>query len=255
VRGRRLALVTAGVLLGAWCGWVSDLHRSTRAAEVTWLLSLAAVVATDLALSRGRSRARAGWHLEPAADPWPRPGRGGGRRALRGVAPWLALIGVVLAWDLLGLDTGPHSYHLTISALAQAYRPLNAAVLLVWLLVGIGYEAARGRAPTVAIPGSGHPTGADPNGPGPGAVLSAGVLTVGSHHANPGLLLPSSPHLGVAFWVAVPVVALMVDAAARRSAGRVANGEEFIRFISTAKWANTLLIAGWAFAGYHLFAR
>ena len=51
------------------------------------------------------------------------------------------------------------------------------------------------------------------------------------------------------------MVALLVDAAARRSAGRVANGEEFIRFISTAKWANALLIAGWAFAGYHLFAR
>ena len=40
----------------------------------------------------------------------------------------------------------------------------------------------------------------------------------------------------------------------RRSAGRVANGEEFIRFISTSTAANVLLIAAWAFAGYHLFA-
>ena len=255
MRGHRLALVTAGVVLGAWCGWVSGLHRSTGPAEITWLLSLAAVVATAFALKRGRSRARDGWHLEPAADPWPRPGRGGGRRALRGVAPWLALIGVVLAWDLLGLDTGPHSYHLTISALAQAYRPLNAAVLLVWLLVGIGYEAARVRAPTVATPRSVPPMEADPNRPEPGAALSAGVLTVGSHPVTPGLLLPPSPALGVAFWIAVPAVALLVDAAARRSAGRVANGEEFIRFISTAKWAKPLLVAGWAFAGYHLFAR
>jgi hypothetical protein len=255
VRGHRLALVTAVLVLGVWCDWVSGLHRSTEPAEVTWLLSLAAVVAAAVALSRGRGRERYGWHLEPAADPWPRPGRGGGRRALRGVAPWLALIGVALAWDVLGLDTGPHSYHLTISALAQAYRPLNAALLLVWLLVGIGYAAARVRVPTARAPRSVPPTGADPNGPERGAVLSAGVLTVGSHPVTPGLLLPPSPLLGVAFWIAVPAVALLVDAAARRSAGRVAKGEEFIRFISTAKWANALLIAGWAFAGYHLFAR
>jgi hypothetical protein len=162
---------------------------------------------------------------------------------------------VVLAWDVLGLDTGPHSYHLTISALAQAYRPLNAALLFVWLLVGIGYETARLRAPIVATLPSVPPREADPNRPEPGGVLSAGVLTVGSHPATPGLVLPPSPALGVAFWIAVPVVALLVDAAARRSAGRVANGEEFIRFISTPRWANALLIAGWAFAGYHLFAR
>ena len=95
---------------------------------------------------------------------------------------------------------------------------------------------------------------ADPNRPEPGAALSVGALTVGSHPVTPGLLLPPSPALGVAFWIAVPAVALLVDAAARRSAGRVANGEEFIRFISTAKWAKPLLVAGWAFAGYHLFA-
>ncbi len=162
---------------------------------------------------------------------------------------------MALAWDVLGLDSGPHSYHLTISALAQAYRPLNAALLLVWLLVGVGYEAARVRAPTAGVPRSVPPTGPGPNRPEPGTVLSAGILTVGGHPVTPGLLLPPSPLLGVAFWVAVPAVALLVDAAARRSAGRVANGEEFIRFISTARWANVVLIAGWTFAGYHLFAR
>ncbi len=72
---------------------------------------------------------------------------------------------------------------------------------------------------------------------------------------TPGLLLPSIPLVGVAFWIAVPLVALLVDASARRSAGRVANGEEFIRFISTSRVANVVLIAAWAFAGYHLFAR
>ena len=76
--------------------------------------------------------------FEPDRPPWPRPGRGGAGPALRGVAPWLGLTLVVVAWEVLGIDTGPHQYHLTISALAQAYRPLNAALLLVWVLVGIG---------------------------------------------------------------------------------------------------------------------
>jgi hypothetical protein len=42
---------------------------------------------------------------------------------------------------------------------------------------------------------------------------------------------------------------------ARRSGGTVATAEEFVRFISTSTVANLLLIAAWAFAGYHLFAR
>jgi hypothetical protein len=35
----------------------------------------------------------------------------------------------------------------------------------------------------------------------------------------------------------------------------VATAEEFARFISTSAVANVALIAAWAFAGYHLFAR
>ena len=137
-------------------------HRSTGPAETAWVFSLAAVLAVDLALGRGRRRMRFGWRLQPVADPWPRPGRGGGRLALRGLAPWIVLFVVALAWDVLGLDTGPHEYHLTISALAQAYRPLNAALLLVWMLVGIGYAAARARSP---VREGGHPGPARQRGP------------------------------------------------------------------------------------------
>ena len=36
--------------------------------------------------------------------------------------------------------------HLTISALAQAFRALNAALLLVWMLAGLGYGLTRARA-------------------------------------------------------------------------------------------------------------
>ena len=222
MRGHHIALVAAGVGLCAWCGWVSAYHRTTTPAEVTWVVSLGAVVAADVALSQGRKRARFGWHLEPVAEPWPRPGRGGPGRALRGVAPWLVLITVALAWDVLGIDTGPHQYHLTISALAQAYRPLNAGLLLFWMLVGVGYEAARARAPSSVPTDRATPVRSDPDAPASGAVLGAGLVNLGAHPTTPGLLLPSSPPVGVAFWVAVPCVALLLDLVAtaiRRKGG------------------------------------
>ncbi len=263
---RRSALVAAAVVLGAWCGWVSGFHRTTVAAEATWAISTVAVVALDVALWRRRPR--------ELAAAWPRPGRGGSRRALVGVSPWLVLLVVALAWDVLGIDTGPHQYHLTISALAQAYRPLNAALLLVWLLVGIGYELARRRAPGPALTAQTEqtaPTAAEGTvggegdgggGGGGGGLPGAGGRGVGlaGLAAHPGavapsLLLPASPPAGVAFWVAVPVGAVAIDVMARRSAGRFATAEELVRFISTARWANVLLIAAWLVAGYHLFAR
>ena len=198
---------------------------------------------------------RFGWHLDPVADPWPRPGRGGGRLALRGVAPWIVLFVVALGWDVLGLDTGPHEYHLTISALSQAYRPLNAGLLLVWTLVGIGFGAARARAPVDMEGVASPPARTDPDAPAPGTVLSAGMITLGGHPIVPALLLPSSPPVGVAFWIAVPIAGLLVDLVARRSDGRTANAEELARFISTAKAAKIALVAAWTYAGYHLFAR
>ena len=197
---------------------------------------------------------RFGRRLEPVRAPWPRPGRGGGRRALKGVAPWLALCAVVLAWDVLGLDTGPHHYHLTISALSQAYRPLNAALLLVWMLVGIGYEVALARSP-VPDPDPAIGRAQDPETHEPGVALGAGLVTFGGHPAAPSLLLPSSPPVGVAFWVAVPIAALLLDLLARRSDGRLANAEELIRFVSASMAARIVLVAAWVFAGYHLFAR
>jgi len=241
------------VACGAWCGWASGFHRTTLAAEVTWLITLTGVILFDLALWRARTAGRSGWRIEPAREPWPRPGRGGSGPALPGVAPWLVLIVVVVAWEILGIDTGPHQYHLTISALAQAYRPLNAGLLLFWVLVGIGYEAARARAP-IDIGGSRRHE-SPPQAPGHRGAFVIGVGTLGAHHGATALLLPQSPPAGVAFWVAVPLVAVLIDVAARRSRGRNASSEEFIRFISSSRLANYALIAAWVFAGYHLFAR
>ncbi len=255
MRRQVVLLAGAGLALCVWCGWVSGYHRSTGPAEITWVLSLAAVLAVDLSLWRGSRRMRLGWRLHPVAEPWPRPGRGGRGPALRGLSPWIVLFAVVLAWDLLGLDTGPHEYHLTISALAQAYRALNAALLLVWMLVGIGYAAARARAPIAPEGIVTEPVKADPETREPGTALGAGVVSLGGHPITPVLLLPSKPGAGVAFWVAVPIAAVLVDLVARRSHGRVANAEELVRFISTPVAANVALVAAWVFAGYHLFGR
>ncbi len=253
VRGHRMVIGIAVIALCAWCGWVSGYHRTTGAAEITWLVTVVAVILVDVALWRGRRGGRWGWRLEPVGDPWPRQSLGGPGPALRGVAPWLALIVMVLGWEVLGIDTGPHQYHLTISALAQAYRPLNAALLLVWVLVGIGYEAARVRAPFSRLGTADEAR--DPNASENGRAYAAAMGTTGIHHGAPALLLPSSPPAGVAFWVAVPLAAVLIDVAARRSQGRRANADEFVRFISTSRLANVALIAAWVFAGYHLFAR
>jgi hypothetical protein len=87
-----------------------------------------------------------------------------------------------------------------------------------------------------------------------GAALALAVGSTGAHHGTTGLLLPQSPGVGVAFWVAVPMVAVVIDAAGRQSEGRLATAEEFVRLISTAWPVNLALIAAWGVAGYHLFA-
>lgn len=244
---RNLALLLSALLvLCTWCGWVSGFHRATTPARVTWGFSLTAVVVVDLFLWQGRHGRRPGWRLEPVREPWPRRGRGGARRALAGTSPWLVLSLVVLAWDLLGLDTGKHEAHLTISAITQAYRPMNAAMLLVWMLVGIGYGSARARSP-VGRSSRDHP----------GTVATGNGASIGIAHIPaiaPAVLLPSSRLAGVAFWLGLVVVAAAVDQAARHSSGRFANAEELLRFITAPVAANAILVVAWAYAGYHIFA-
>jgi hypothetical protein len=249
--GRRgIAVALGAMLLCAWCGWASAFHRATTPGRVSWGLSLAAVVAVDVLFWRGRRRLRFGLWLEPAG-PWPRPG-GGGRPALVGVSPWVALALVVLAWDVLGLDTGAHRAHLTISALTQAFRPLDAAMLLVWMGVGIGYGAARARAP-VAREDSAAPAPAAPAAPA-GEDPEAQAGPVARAAGAPALLLPANRALGVGFWLAVVAVGLAIDQVARRSGGRLANSEELVRFVTRRRAANVVLVAAWGYAGYHLFA-
>jgi hypothetical protein len=236
----RIAVV-GGVALGAWCGWVSGFRTDSAAAVATWCVSVGFVVGVDVMLwSRG---GRGSW-LSPAA-PWPRPGRGGTRPAVHGLSPWLILVAVAAAWDVLGIDTGTHQAHLTISALAQAFRAVNAALLLVWLLVGMGYGLARARTPRTA-------PAAKPAGP---PALAVSLVPWRGHPEVPALLLPSSRPVGLVFWGAACLAGIMIDQAARRSQGRFATAGDLVRFSSTAPAARIFLIAAWAFAGFHLFAR
>ena len=272
-----VALVVSALALCAWCGWLSGFHRSTLDARVSWPFSLAAVVVVDALLWQGRHRRRPGLRLEPVGQPWPRPGRGGGRLAFIGLLPWLVLTLVILAWEILGIDSPKDRYHLTISALSQAFRPLNAALLLVWMLVGIGYGCALARAPvrglvlgTSPSGGASHadashadgPRGDGPHDDGPhgDGPASADRVSGGPGPAPlavlfvPALLLPESEPAGVAFWLGVVGAAFCLDLVARRSDGRIANSEEMMRFISTPWVANVLLVVAWGYAGYHLFA-
>ncbi len=161
--------------------------------------------------------------------------------------PWAALALVVLCWDLLGLDTGAHEPHLTISALTQAFRPMNAAALLVWMLVGLGYGAARARRPE--FPGHvrhGNEMGA--------LALCLGLACSHVPPIQPALLLPADRAAGVAFWVGVVVVVVLLDAIARRSGGRLATAEEVLGIVTAKGPANFLAALAWVAAGYHLFA-
>jgi hypothetical protein len=261
-RNRVFVAVLCIVVLCAWCGWVSGFHRSSTSAVVTWPFSLAAVVVVDVLLWRGRYGRRPGIRLEPVRDPWPRPGRGGGLRALEGVSIWLVLTLIVLAWEILGIDTGKHEPHLTISALTQSFRPLNAAMLLVWMLVGIGYGAARARAPSASRSGSrgtggnGHERSrVEQRGDGSEDPDTLSAVTLAHLPvAAPALLLPASRPAGVAFWLGLVVAAVALDLTARRSNGRLANAEELVRFVTAPMVANVLLVVAWAYAGYHIFA-
>jgi hypothetical protein len=239
-------LIVGGIVLGAWCAWVSGFHTDSAAAIRTWFVSAAIVLCTDLALRSRNRQPVPGDSWRSRAEPWPRPDGGGGAgAALHGLSLWLILIGVAAAWDVLGIDTGPHEAHLTISALAQAFRPVNAALLFVWMLVGIGYGVARARAPHTQLPAAG----------GSPQMLAGFIVPLGGDREVPALILPSSRPVGLLFWGAVCIAAIVIDQVARRSRGSFATSGDVVRFATSAPWANILVIAAWTLAGYHLFAR
>ncbi|MGH9069121.1 MAG: hypothetical protein ACRD0J_16785 [Acidimicrobiales bacterium] len=166
---------------------------------------------------------------------------------LRALSPWLAIFVVVMAWEILGIDTGQREPHLTISALAQAFRPLAAATLLGWTLVGVGYGVARARMPVDPV--------STPTARGPTRGTSSFMAgTAAWHPLAPALLLPANRAIGVGFWVGLIVVCVLLDLVARHSGGRVATAGELVRLVSRPTAANGALVVAWALVGWHLFA-
>ncbi len=253
-QGRARVLGAVGLACSlAWCGWASQDTAYTSGGKVTWGISLAAVVVLGALLASGARGWRLGIRVRPAPAPWPRPGRGGAPRAFAGTWPWLLLTLCILAWEILGLDTGPHQPHLTLSALILYARPLRAAALWTWMAVGVLFAWARARVAAERAAGRGRPEGR----PGPSIGENPSVP---ARRVEPGalvllgLLLPRVRGAGYAFFGAVVACGVALHLLGRRSGGRRADFEELLRFISRPLWARVLLIIAWTYAGWHLFA-
>ena len=243
--------------LCVWCGWASGFDHSTVGALTTWAASLGGVVVIDVwwwRSQRGRwPGLRRPADAGPAGQPPPQVRRSA---TARRTWPWWALVVVVVAWEALGIDTGRRSAHLTVSALAQAFRPMHAALLAAWILVGLAFGAIRARAD--------EPEGAaaSPAGPptpalgalGVGAAASARGAAGPLGHPGVALLLPDDRAAGVAFWVGVLVVAVLLEVGARRWPASLAGAAEMVRLVSGPPVARVLLVVAWTYAGWHLFA-
>jgi len=241
-RKARVALVAA---LCAWCGWVSGFHRATDPALATWCVSFAWVVGMDRLLDRGRRGLSFSLRVPVGTRTRIYSLAVGPRLSLLAISPWLLLVVSIVVWEVLGIDTGPHTAHLTISALAQAFRAMNAALLLVWMFVGFGYGVMRARRPFD-----------DRSGRYDAATTPVAMIDMTSTHqlSIQGLLLPNSRAAGVAFWVGWVAACVLADVSARLSRGSLATAEEFLRLISKPMPVRIVLVAAWAFAGWHLFA-
>lgn len=211
---------------------MSGLRHSTDGAFAAYAGSVGAVVGLGLLFEKGRVGSRLGVGAGTATA---HPTRGGAAAVLQASAGFLALALVATAWEALGIDTGRREAHLTVSALAEVFRPFHAAVFLVWFLVGIGGATARARRP-------------------PGRAGGMPVERTAAPFAALGLLLPDSRAAGITFWLVWFGACVGYEVAARSSSGRFATAEELAASLS-ANLAGAAACAGlWAYAGWHLFA-
>lgn len=224
------AALAVGVLL-AWCGWASAYRAGTNGGKVIWAVSLAVVAVVGVVADGAWRRGHRQWVAPRPVPAWPAPERADGRRSvLRGMAPWLVLALVVVAWEALGIDTGRHQPHLTLSALTLAFRPMRAATLAVWTGLGLGFVAVRLRAR--AVPDAKRPRGRRLSPGTPHAAVVLGALLVGTVVAlHRSVLSARGVRSGVAARVASPV--LIARGAPSGAVARVA-GSVPARVISTA---------------------
>lgn len=244
MRYRRLLLAIAAALLVAWCAWASAFPAGTRDGQLVWLVSLAGVLAAaGIAQLRAKRYQRLpAYRTRPASR----------EQVLRWLAPWLVLALIILAWEILGIDTGRHEPHLTISALTLAFRPLRALILAVWVCVGIYFAEVRSRrSEQRSKAATANPV--TPPDTLAGVSLFTSAILLGHGHLL-ALLEGDSRAVGVAFWIGVGACGLVVESVARRSTGRVATFGELLAFVSRPPVARLLLAAAWVYAGWHLFA-
>lgn len=230
---------------------MSGLRQSTDPAFAAWAGTLATVVAVDVSLSGSARRGR-----RNGPPPGGLPGGRGRNGGLRAYGPWIALILAAATWEALGIDTGRRTPHLTISALALAFRSLDAALFFVWVIAGLGFGLARARArpapqPVPSARAARAEAAPDRTGRSHGA--GAAVIAVASSRQL-ALLLPASKAAGVAFWIAWLAAWFLLDAAARLSGHRFADAERLLVSVSRPLAARVVLIGAWAYAGWHLFA-
>jgi len=290
------ALVAAGL---AWCGWASAFAAGTRAGQAVWAVSLAGVVVADLVISWVPERQG----VSPSTPASDTAAAGSVRRtspqpeavgcSWAAAWPWVAMLVVVVVWEILGIDTGPHQPHLTLSALTLAFRGMRAATLTVWIALGIGFALVRRRVRTdrgfdrrqlpdrhLRPGGAGRirNTGSVRR-PGGGSLIVAPAIALGARGTAAGfggsgfagsgsgarlggsgfgvllaLLLGDSRAVGVGFWIGVVVCGLLVELAARRLRAGIATFETVLRTVTGPPVARIVAVGAWVYAGWHLFA-
>lgn len=75
----------------------------------------------------------------PGSHRWRRLDGAEARTTLASAAPWLALVVVVLAWELFSFFAGPRAAHPTVSSMYDAlarWRVTKAVAFFAWLALG-----------------------------------------------------------------------------------------------------------------------
>lgn len=264
--------VIGACAFAAWCGWASAFHTGTWDARITWWISTLTVMGAWAAIRTGRVRglrarrsgapsaagacATPGTAVHVGSDPWAAPA------PLRRAWPWVVLAVVVVVWEALGIATGPHEPHLTISALSQAFRPIHAALLATWMGVGMLWVAVTGAEDQVdqreaeAGPPPAQGLGALVAAPAWAPLLHAGARGWGGVGSSLGLgvLLGSSRAVGVGFWLGVVGVAVLIDAAARWGSWSHLTFVGLLQLLWARPVVRAVAIIAWLGAGWHLFS-
>jgi len=249
----------------AWCGWASAFPAGTRSGQTVWGITLAGVLAVDVVLLWLRRRPDGPWMTEPV-QPWPRA-RAGGRVSVLGAAwPWVLLGVVVLAWEILGIDTGRHQPHLTLSALTLAFRPVRATTLAAWSAVGVYFAAVRGRAATGSDPRRPQQQSSIREQRAPGrrgasglavvapAVILTGARLIPSRAPLLALLEGDSRAVGIGFWIGVAACAVGIEWSARRIFEGIVTFDTLLWSASQPRVVRLVMVGAWVYAGWHLFA-